>query len=357
VSAFGLRQSDSLQAVAKSRTVSLVALLLVWGLAAAACQSVVDTPDAGGPTGTDSDAIRLPAGFDVQGHRGARGLKPENTLPAFETALDLGVSTLELDLHFSADGEVVISHDPVIDPRKCGLRSGAPSDIPDPDDPGTPDSALAVRLLTVEQLEWFQCDRNPDPSRFPDQDSAPTVLALDDFGIITLDELIAFVGRYAASESKTETQRQGAQAVIFNVETKREQDNPDTIDDGFDGKNIGPFEQRLLEVIEANAIRGRVVVQSFDRRSLEAIHRADAAIRLAMLTRGNTVDISAYAELGASIWSPRWTTVNTQRVAEAHAAGLDVIPWTVNSLEEIKALVDSGVDGVITDRPDLLLAR
>ncbi|GMR01718.1 MAG: glycerophosphodiester phosphodiesterase family protein [Acidimicrobiia bacterium] len=341
----------------KSRTVSLVALLLVLGLTAAACQGVEDAPDSGGSVGLDSDAMQLPSGFDVQGHRGARGLKPENTLPAFETALDLGVSTLELDLHFSADGEVVVSHDPVIDPRKCGLRSGAPSDIPDPDDPATPNSALAVRSLTVEQLEWFRCDRNPDPSRFPDQDSAPTALAADDFGIITLDELIAFVERYAASESKTDTQRQGARVVTFNVETKRERDNPDTIDDGFDGKNVGPFEQRLLEVIEARTIGGRVVVQSFDRRSLEAIHRADASIRLAMLTRSNDVDIKAYAEFGASIWSPKSITVDTERVAEAHAAGLKVVPWTVNSLEEIKALLDFGVDGVITDRPDLLLAR
>ena len=305
-------------------------------------------------TSADAGGVQLPAGFDVQGHRGARGLKPENTLPSFEAALDLGVSTLELDLHFSADGDVVVWHDPVIDADKCGLKAGAPSEIPDPDDPETSEESLAVRSLTTDDLRWFDCSRNPDPQAFPAQNSEPTTLAERDFGIITLDDLIDFVERYASATSKSDIQRQGAVVVGYNVETKRGFGDPSAIDDGFDGTNPGPFELRLLEVIEERQIRDRVVVQSFTRESLESIHRVDPEIRLAALTVGDA-DPAGYAALGASVWSPQASSISERRLSEAHEAGLVVIPWTVNSLEEIEMLIEAGVDGVITDRPDLIL--
>ncbi|MEA3511352.1 MAG: glycerophosphodiester phosphodiesterase family protein, partial [Actinomycetota bacterium] len=301
--------------------------------------------------------IQLPEGFEVQGHRGARGLKPENTLPSFETALDLGVSTLELDLHFSADGDVVVWHDPVIDPDKCGLKPDAPEHIPDPDDPETTEEALAVRSLTGEDLGWFDCSRNPDEQAFPDQDSGATLLAGDDFGIVTLDALIDFVERYATATSKTDVQRKGALVVEYNVETKRRSGNPSAIDDGFDGTNPGLFEIRLLAVIEDRGIRNRVVVQSFIHESLEAIHRVDTGIRLAALTVGGDADPGNYARFGASVWSPRASSISEPRLTEAHGAGLIVIPWTVNSLAEVEVLIAAGVDGVITDRPDLILGQ
>ena len=296
----------------------------------------------------------FPAGFDVQGHRGARGLKPENPLPSFETALDLGVSTLELDLHYSADGDVVVWHDPVVGDDKCGLKAGAPSHIPDPDDPEAPEDSLAVRSLTTDDLRWFDCSRNPDQEAFPDQNSEPTLLAESDFGIITLDDLIDFVERYATAPSKTEIQRQGAIVVGYNVETKRGFGDTSAIDDGFDGTNPGPFELRLLEVIDDRRIRDRVVVQSFIRESLESIHLIDPELRLAALTIGDA-DPGGYAALGASVWSPQASSISERRLAEAFEVGLVVIPWTVNSLEEVERLVDAGVDGVITDRPDLIL--
>ncbi len=309
---------------------------------------------AGTATTIEAGHSQLPEGFDVQGHRGARGLKPENTLPSFEAALDLGVSTLELDLHYSADGDIVVWHDPVIDPDKCGLKPGAPSRIPDPDDPATPEAALAVRSLTAEDLWWFDCSRNPDPNAFPDQDSVPTLLAGDDFGIVTLDALIDFVEGYSTATSKTQLQRDSAVVVGYNVETKRGFGDPSAIDDGFDGTNPGPFELRLLEVIEDRQIRERIIVQSFIRESLEAIHRVDPEIRLAALTAGDA-DPGGYAALGISVWSPMASTISERRLAEAFEAGLAVIPWTVNSPEVVEALIAAGVDGVITDRPDLIL--
>ena len=300
----------------------------------------------------NADAL-LPEGFDVQGHRGARGLRPENTLPAFEAALDAGVTTLELDLHFSADDQVVVWHDPVVDPAKCRLSLDADPDVPDPDE--APEQALAIRNLTVAQLSQFSCDRNPDPGRFPDQVSAPTDIARADFRIVRLSDVFAFVEAYASSDLKTEEQRAGAADVEFNVETKRLRGEPRTIDDGFDGYNPGSFELALLATIGEAGLEGRVIIQSFDHRSLRAIRLADAEIRLAALTSDPPRDLAQYADWGAQIWSPRASTLDDRLLAQAHAAGLLVIPWTVNDPDEMNDLIELGVDGLITDRPDILL--
>ena len=308
-----------------------VALALVLG----ACGTTVDS---GAPADDSGD---LPDGFDVQGHRGARGLRPENTLPAFEAALDLGVTTLELDLHFSADDQVVVWHDPVVDETKCG--AGA-------------QGTVAVRSLTAQELAGFVCDQNPDPERFPDQVAEPGALAGADYGIITLGQLFEFVERYAASPDKTDAQRAAASDVMFNIETKRVRAEPANIDDGFDGTNPGEFELAVLAAIADAGFGDRVVIQSFDHRSLRAIATVNADIRLAPLTGDRVANPGLYAEWGADIWSPRASTLDAAGIEAAHAAGLLVVPWTVNDMEDVRALIELGVDGVITDRPDLVLA-
>jgi glycerophosphoryl diester phosphodiesterase len=291
----------------------------------------------------------------VQGHRGARGLKPEETLPGFEIALDLGVTTLELDLHFTADNQVVVWHDAEIDDSKCGLAAGAPADLPDPDDPLVPQEQLMVRSLTREQLSWYRCDRNPDAARYPDQEATPTALAGGDWRIITLDELFDFVEAYAASSDKTSVQRLTAADVRFNIETKRKPDRPEAIGDGFDGSTAGPFELAILAIVEERSLADRVVIQSFDHRSLWAIAVIEPGIELAALSTRQNVDHADLAARGASIWSPNQEAVNADTLARAHAAGMDVIPWTVNEPEDMEALIALGVDGIITDRPDILL--
>lgn len=300
--------------------------------------------------------VPVAVGFDVQGHRGARGLRPENTLPAFETALDLGVTTLELDLHFSADREIVVWHDPVVGPDKCSVRDDAPRTLPDPDDPVS-FSDRGVADLTVEQLAWFRCDRNPEPDRFPDQSSGATKLAGSDYRIVTLAELFEFVQLYAESDEKTNTQRANAAQVIFNIETKRRPDDPSTIGDGFNGSDAGPFELALLDLVASFELGDRVVVQSFDHRSLWTIHEVDPTIRLAALTSDTFTDPGGLAANGASIWSPRFSTLTEQDVQDAHDSGLAVIPWTVNDPADMETMISIGVDGIITDRPDLLLAE
>lgn len=324
------------------RSTALVAVAIL------ALTSCVTTADE-----TTTPPIDPDTPIDIQGHRGARGLKPESTLPSFETALDVGVDTLEFDLHFTSDGEIVIWHDPVVSPEKCGLKPGAPDSVPDPDDPETPPEALALRALTASDLEWFDCDRNPDVSRFPDQDASETELAGDDYRILTMGALIEFVKTYADSEGKSNRQRETARAVRFNVETKRDPRDPATIGDGFDGTSAGPFELRLLDVIASHGLAERVVIQSFDDRSLRAIHAVDPSIDLALLTSSPFARFSEFADAGVSIWSPRFDTATQDAINEAHAAGLSVIPWTVNVGSEMQELAERGVDGIITDRPDI----
>ncbi len=339
-----------------SRLIALIASSLL----AVACGSpdpVTSPEDTITPTQQKSSTsvpASVPAALDIQGHRGARGLQPENTLPAFETALDLGVTTLEFDLHFTADGEVVVWHDPVIDDSKCGLTPGA--DGPDPDDPLVPDEDLMISNLSVGDLANFVCDRNPDLARFPDQRASPTTLAGDDYRITTLGAVFDFVDAYAQDESKSSEQRSLAAAVVFNIETKRKPDNPSTIGDDFDGTTAGAFEVAIVEIVAERGLGERVVVQSFDHRSLWAIQSVDPSIRLAALTTRQAPDLAEYARRGASIWSPNQADVTAERIDEAHDLGLLVIPWTINEVDDMKKLIELGVDGLITDRPDLALS-
>ncbi len=299
----------------------------------------------------------LPPGFDVQGHRGARGLRPEETLPAFEIALDLGVTTLELDLHFSADDQLVIWHDPTIDPAKCRVDPASNLLAPDPDDSRTPPADLALRSLTAAQLAAYICDRNPDIARFPAQMADPTALAGDDFGIVTLARLFDFVDAYAAHPSKSAAQRENASQVRFNIETKRREDQPQTIGDGFDGVNPGPFELAFLALVEERGLADRVTLQSFDHRSLWAAHRVAPDMTLVALTSRapRSGDLQRWAEAGAGVFSPNATVLTPALVTQAHDLGLLVIPWTVNEPDDMRALIHMGVDGLISDRPDLLL--
>jgi glycerophosphoryl diester phosphodiesterase len=299
---------------------------------------------------------RLPDSFDVEGHRGARGLKPENTLPAFETALDLGVSTLELDLHFTADQHVVVWHDEQIAKTKCMLDPQSAVEAPDPDSLIDWGSALMISQLTLEKLKTYRCNRNPEPDRFPAQENAPTALAGDNYHIITLAELFEFVSFYSESAIKSTAQRKNAAKVQFNIETKRLPDQPKTINDGFDGEHPGPFEIEILRLVEEYGLTDRVIIQSFDHRSLWAVRTVHDSIRLAALTWEGAPDFEDYATRGINIWSPRYRGLTAVIITKAHAAGLQVIPWTVNEAVAMRHLLEMGVDGMISDRPDILLA-
>lgn len=294
------------------------------------------------PVGDDADV-------DVQGHRGARRIRPENTLPSFEAALDAGVSTLELDLHLSSDGQLVVWHDPEISPDKCRTEGTVP-------DPAT---LPLVRSLTASELAQYVCDVNPDPYRLlRHQKADPGEVAAGNYSLVTLPQLFEFVERYASDERKTEDQRTNSETVQFNVETKRSPARPETIGDGFDGTNPGEFEHALADVINDWDYDDRVILQSFDHRSLWAFRTIAPDVRLAALTVGDqNPRFKTLSEKGATIWSPLFTFLSADDVARAHTFGVKVIPWTVNTESGVCDVLAMGVDGLITDQPDLVLGE
>ena len=141
------------------------------------------------------------------------------------------------------------------------------------------------------------------------------------------------------------------------METKRKPKDPENIDDGFDGVQAGPFELRILDIVADRGLEARVTIQSFDHRSLWAVHAQNPMIDLSVLTKGGSVHFADIADRGASIWSSSYEDLTASNIEAAHAVGLEVIPWTVNDLDVAERLMGLGVDGLITDRPDLLLAR
>lgn len=273
-------------------------------------------------------------------------MRPENTLPSFEVALDAGVSTLELDLHLSADDIPVVWHDPRLDPAKCRGT-----------DPSLPPAGATplVRDLTAVQLNTYICDQNPRPDTYPDQSATNGVITSNSYGITTLEDLFEMVERYAGSDSISEELAANAATVQFNIELKRDPRNPNSIGDAFDGTNPATFEIAVADLIAVWGYEDRVIVQSFDHRSLWAIHMLAPSIRLAALTTGYLPEMTELAASGASIWSPRFDDVTEETLTAAHTASLQVIPWTVNDKNDVCSLLAIGTDGIITDRPDLVL--
>lgn len=279
---------------------------------------------------------RLPT-FDVQGHRGARGLIPENTLPAFERALQLGVDTLELDLHFTRDQRVVVFHDPILSAGKC--RRAAPD---------APDLPAAIAGLTLKDLKrGYVCDvKQPE---FPRQD--PTFrgeIAGGDYRVATLQEVFGLVAAYGRAADPAYARR-----VRFNAETKRVPFDPQHI--GDDGE---AFERAVVRLVERNGLTDRVTVQSFDHRSALRVRQLNPAIDTVVLTStGSPVRPDLLArEARAAVWSPTFRFVDRELLERAHRGGIRVIPWTVNEEASMRALIQMGVDGIITDVPDVLLA-
>jgi glycerophosphoryl diester phosphodiesterase len=279
--------------------------------------------------------------FNLQGHRGARGLRPENTLPSFEIALDIGVTSVELDLHLSQDRHLMIFHDPCV--------AG-----------GT----TLVSRLTRTELQAHPVDRNPDPGRFPGQQAIVTPVAarfardrgLHPFAMPTLEELFGFVAFYAQDESKPATQRARAGGLVFDLELKRMPARPEPIGDHFDGRSPGVFEEQVLAAIRRHAVLERTVVRSFDHRSVWVLKQLEPRLRTAVLMVGTAPvapeEIARCA--GADIYCPQVHFLDQEQVRRLHAAGLQVWPWTVNDHADWQRLLDWEIDGITTDYPDCL---
>jgi glycerophosphoryl diester phosphodiesterase len=298
--------------------------------------------------------------FDLQGHRGARGLKPENTLPSFEVAFDLGVTSIETDVHLTRDGVAVLTHEPLIARSHYRALDGA--ELPDSS------SALPLMSLTLEQLRHFRADRNPDPRRFPHQDASATPLAawyglhhgIDPFAVPTLADLFAFAHAYAGEPGmivgKSPAQCRHMAMIRFDLELKRVPFHPELIGDRFDGTSPGLVEYRVLETIKAAGMLDRTTVRSFDHRSVLCMRRIEPKLRGAVLvayTAPVSPELIAQAA-DADTYCPSFEFLDARQVEQAHEAGLKVLPWTVNEPADWAKLMDWGVDGITTDYPDRL---
>jgi glycerophosphoryl diester phosphodiesterase len=281
--------------------------------------------------------------FDLQGHRGARGLLPENTMPAYEQALRIGVTTLELDVGVSSDGVVVISHDRSLNPEITRDASG--QWLPAP---------LLVNSLTFKQLQSYDVGRINPASEYAKRFA--TQVPRDGTRMPSLAELF---------------ERMKSTSVHFNIETKISPEKP--------AETVSPevFVNKLLAVVQAHGMAQRVVVQSFDWRTLALVQQRAPGMRTAYLTaqqpwtdniRPKTADAARWTHTiryeehsdvpsmvkaaGGAIWSPYFGDITPELVKKAQSLGLKVVPWTVNAEKDLKKVIEMQVDGLISDYPD-----
>jgi glycerophosphoryl diester phosphodiesterase len=250
----------------------------------------------------------------VHGHRGARAIYPENTIPAFEYAIKAGADVLEMDVAVTKDGVLVISHDPHLNPEIC--RGPQPNAL--------------IRTLTLEQVRQYDCGVLKNP-RFEKQQPVPGTR------IPTLDEVLAL-----SSQGSFE----------YNIETKSFPEHPDY--------TPAPevFAKLMLDEIRKHKLEARAIVQSFDFRTLKAMKALAPEIRLSALYEGKPRDFVEIAREagGAQIISPDFQLVTRDQVKAAHAAKVQVVPWTANTPADWDKLIDAGVDAIISDDPAALLA-
>ncbi len=268
--------------------------------------------------------------FDLQGHRGCRGLIPENTIPAMLKAAELGVTTLEMDVVITADHQVVLSHEPWMNEDITTKPDGSYMQ-------GKGEAMQHnIYRLTYRETAAYDVGKKPHPS-FPQQARIGAVKPL-------LEDVIMEGERYC----KTAPRR----PLRYNIETKC---NP--AGDGIYHPAPKVFIDLLLPILRRSRIAHRTTIQSFDMRPLQYLHQVAPEIATALLVEDNdTASLQSQLErLGftPSIYSPHHSLVNGELVAACHAKGMQIIPWTVNDIEVMRTLKGLGVDGLISDYPNL----
>jgi glycerophosphoryl diester phosphodiesterase len=266
--------------------------------------------------------------FDTEAHRGGRGLMPENTIPAMINGLKLGVRTLELDTHITADGKVVVSHD--------GVMTATIMQKPD----GTnltkvEEKEYVLYKMKYDEIRQFIEGVKPYPA-FPQQQKVKTYKPL-------LADLIDSVETYVKAHH--------LKPVYYNIETKSKPG-----DDGIENPAPAEFVKILMAIITQKHITDRVIIQSFDPRTLQVLHQQMPQVKTAYLISLGDYD-NAIKQLGftPTIISPEQKIVTADMVTAAHKSNVLVIPWTVNDETAMKTLADMKVDGLISDYPDKLV--
>jgi glycerophosphoryl diester phosphodiesterase len=294
-----------------------------------------------------------PAAFDLQGHRGARGLVPENTIASFARALSIGVTTLELDIAITKDRVLVISHDPLLNPDITRDRSGKFVEAPGP----------AIVSLTAAELAQFDVGRIRPGSAYARtfSDQQP----LDSARIPTLQEVFELV------------RKSGNDQVRFAIETKVFPHAPEN--------TVAPeeFARLVIKAVREAGLESRTAILSFDWRTLQVVKKEAPALQTVYLSMQRPQNIDNIAAdnpqgsawtagyqfrdhgsvpkmiraAGGHTWSAFWRDLDAAKVKEAQALGLKVLAWTVNDPSQMRQVMDLGVDGIVTDRPDLLRAE
>jgi glycerophosphoryl diester phosphodiesterase len=266
--------------------------------------------------------------FDKQGHRGCRGLMPENTIPAMIKAMDLGVTTLEMDVVISQDRKVVVSHDPYFNENITTTPEGNHLTKAD----------AGKRLLysmPYDSIRKYDVGLKPHPG-FPKQQKIAVNKPL-------LTDLIDGTESYA---------RKKGQTIDYNIEIKSTPEG-----DGIKHPSIEDFVDLVVNAINSKGTASRTTIQSFDPRALQVLHKKYPAFITSLLIEDDdkrTLE-DQLQQLGftPSVYSPHFSLVTPALLEQCHQKKIRVIPWTVNSIEEMKRLKQMGVDGIITDYPDL----
>ncbi len=274
--------------------------------------------------------------FEIQGHRGARGIRPENTLPSFKAAIEAGAHGIEMDLLMTKDGEIVIHHDFFLNSRLCQYRDGSPIQ-----------KTVLIKESTLSSLKELDCGCLHNPA-FPRQSLVPGT------SIPTLQECL---------DALSTENHPNAKMIRLNLEIKADPANP--------GYIPAPLliVQKIADIVHEKGFGNRVYYSSFDFALLANMRQRDAGCALGLILDEESllaqgIDslnwlptvISIAHSLQATTISPHYDLVTSEIVQRLHQAGLKVIPWTVNQLSICQQLIDMKADGVITDYPTDLLA-
>lgn len=298
--------------------------------------------------------------FDFEAHRGGRDARPENTLASFAYAMELGVTTLEMDMQMTKDGHIVISHNPFMNPNLAQLNGKY-----------VEANKYDIRTMTLAEVKQFDLGTmNPKAGDYY-EGHGKTQVSVPGTKMPTLEEVFELAQAY------------GNDKVIFNIETKSYADPEDAA--YKNSPNPAVFVKKVNEIVKKYGMEDRVTLQSFDWRTLKEMKKINPNITLVALSseqpswgwvdgcylkvgdkkpspwlgglnindyHGNYV--KAAHDIGADIVSPYWEELSPQLVSEAHELGMKVVPWTVNNPQKMNMLIDMGVDGMISDKPWLM---
>jgi glycerophosphoryl diester phosphodiesterase len=278
---------------------------------------------------TASKHVSLPANYPVfykEGHRGTRGLMPENTIPAMKKGVEAGANCIEVDVYLTKDGKVLIAHDPFVNVNHSLYADG--SEIAKADA-----KKYIWHQMNYEDIRKFDVGSKPYPA-FPQQQKIKTSMPL-------LGELIDSVEAHVAANNLPKP--------IYNIELKTSP-KYDSLQ-----YNASPAEvvEAVLKDVKARNIGNRFYIQSFDVRPLQYVRKQHADIVIGYLTEGKNLD-SNLKRLGFTphIYSPHFNLVNKAMADFCHSKNMKLVPWTVNDKEKMKNLIADGVDGIITDYPN-----